>query len=473
MIDKKIAYNSLVSAGARIIGLALSLIIIGLITRHLGQEGFGYYATILAFLYFFTVLSDLGLYSICVRDISRPLADKKKIASNAFSLRFFAGLAVFSLAPLTILLFPYPGQVKWGVLIGALAFWLMSNQQVLMGIFQKYLRMDKVALAELLGRLIQLGLVFFFIKLGLGFFSLLWAMAVGSLISFGLTFLFSRRYVKVGFDFDFSFWRRLLQESVPLALAIIFTAVYFKMDTLMLSVMRPPGEVGIYNLAYKFLESLLFFPAMFVGLIVPLMSRYAFTNREKFYHIFQKGFNLLALFIVPLAVGTFFISKELVVLVGGREFIASASVLNILVVAASVIFLAVLFSNTIISFKKQKILTYFYGLGALINLAANLLLIPRYSYFGAAFTTLFTELIVTFLMLVVVRRLLGRLPSLVSLLKYFGAGAIMALFIWSGLLNNPWVAVFSGGAVYFIVLYLMGVFSIKKDLLPLIRKDVV
>jgi len=49
MLSRKIAYNTIISAGARIIGLVLSLVVIGFITRYLGQDGFGYYSTILAF----------------------------------------------------------------------------------------------------------------------------------------------------------------------------------------------------------------------------------------------------------------------------------------------------------------------------------------------------------------------------------------------------------------------------------------
>ncbi len=161
MLNKKIAYNSIISSGARIIGLALSLIIIGFITRYLGKDGFGYYSVILAFLFFFTVLADLGLYSICLRDISRPKADENKIINNSFTLRFFAGLFVFSLAPIVIYFFPYTNEVKLGVLIGSFGFWMMSNHQVLMGVFQKYLKMDKVAIAELVGRLFQLVLILF------------------------------------------------------------------------------------------------------------------------------------------------------------------------------------------------------------------------------------------------------------------------------------------------------------------------
>ena len=194
MLGRKIAYNTIIAAGARVINLALSLIIIGLITRYLGQSGFGQYATILAFLYFFSVLADLGLYSICLREISRPRADEGEIASNAFTLRLIAGLFIFALAPLISCLFPYPGQVKLGILIGAVGFWLLSNSQVLMGVFQKHLRMEKVALAEFLGRLAQLGLVLFFIRQEKSFLFIVGAMVASALVNFLLVFFFSQKY---------------------------------------------------------------------------------------------------------------------------------------------------------------------------------------------------------------------------------------------------------------------------------------
>lgn len=469
MLSRKIAYNTIVSAGTRIIGLVLSLITIGFITRYLGQAGFGYYATILAFLYFFTVLADWGLYSICVRDISRPKADEKKIVSNVFTLRFFAGLFIFSLAPLIIYLFPYPNQVKVGVLIGALGFWLLSNQQVLMGVFQKYLRMDKVALAEFLGRLVQLGLVAFFIWQGKSFLFIVSALVGGAFVTFGLVFLFSRKYISFSFQFDFPFWRRLLKKSWPLGLAAVFTLIYFRLDTIMLSLMKTPAEVGIYNLAYKFLESLLFFPAMFVGLIMPLMSKYALAFREKFKEITQKTLDILLIFVIPMVIGTFFLSSKIVVLIAGPEFILSAGVLNILIIAVGIIFLAVLFSNMIISLEKQKSLIYIYGLGAIVNLIANFIFIPKYSYYGAAWTTVFTELIVTFLMVVILYQTFKTLPQIKSLFKYIIAGLVMACLLYFLAEGNLFILIILAILVYFGALYLMG--GIKyADLKSLIQK---
>jgi len=455
MLGRKIVLNTIVSSGARIIGLALSLTTIGFITRYLGQEGFGYYATILAFLFFFTVLADLGLYSICLREISQPRADQRKIVSNAFTLRFMVGLFIFALAPLVVYFFPYPGQVKTGVLIGALGFWLMSNQQVLIGIFQKYLRVDKVALGELAGRLVQLGLIILFIQQGLGFLFIVSALVIGALVSFAIIFLFSRKYIAITFEFDFKFWKSLLKESLPLALAIIFTMIYFKIDTIMLSLMKPVADVGIYNLAYKVLESLLFFPVMFVGLVMPLMSKYALNLREKFKQITQKTLDILLLFIIPMVIGIIFLSQRIVVLIAGPEFVLSAGVLKVLIFATGTIFLGVLFSNMIIALKKQKSLTYIYALGVIINLVANFIFIPKYSYYGAAGTTLLTELVVTGLMLVILYQALKQMLSFKIVFKYLLAGLAMILPLYFLASWPLFVLVILASLIYFVFLYLI------------------
>ena len=470
MLDKKIAYNSIISSGARVVGLALSLITLGFISRYLGQIGFGYYATVLAFLYFFTILSDLGLYSICLREISRPGADEAKIFSNAFTLRFFGGLLIFGLAPLVVWFFPYAIEIKLGVLIGAAGFWLMSNQQILMGVFQKYLRTDKVSLAEVSGRLIQLLLVAFAVKKEMGFFYLIVALAVGALVSFALTYLFSLKYIPISFKFDFVFWKKLLKKSLPLGLAAVFTMLYFKLDTIMLSLMKSPADVGIYNLAYKFLESLLFFPAMFVGLVVPLLSKYAFSARKKFNRFSQETLNILLVFIIPLVVGTVFLSQRIVVFIAGNDFYLSAPVLNILIFAVATIFLGTLFSNMLISIDEQKKLAVIYAIGAVVNLTANFVFIPKYSYYGAALTTVLTELIVTALMLAVLFRLLGKLPSFKPFGRYFLSALPMGFFLY---FFPGWpllVLIVLASLIYFSALFLIGEVSLK-DILSFIRPN--
>lgn len=470
MSVRKIAYNTFVAAGARIIGMALSLIIIGSITRYLGQSGFGEYATIIAFLFFFNVFADLGVYAICLRDISRPGADEKTIASNAFTLKFIISFFIFSLAPLAVLFFPYGSRIKLGVLIAALGFWLLSNDQILIGVFQKYLKIDKMALAEVLGRAIQLGFVLFFIHQKMDFLFIVGAITIGGIVTFGLGFFFARQYVPLTLKFDFVFWRSLLKKSLPLALAAIFSMLYFKLDIIMLSMMKLPADVGIYGLAYKVLESLLFFPAMFVGLMMPLLSRYAFSDKRAFNKIGQKTLDILVIFIIPMVIGVILISPKIIGLISGKSFLESAGILNILIIATGVIFLGTLFSNMVIALEKQKSLTFIYALGAVFNLITNLIFIPRYSYYGAAMTTLGTELLVACLMMAVIFQANKSLPRFQNILKCSLAGLIMALPLfffgqWSIFILVPLAVL-----VYFSILWLLRGLP-SKEIMFLIKGD--
>lgn len=474
-IVRKIAYNTIISGGARIFGVALSLICLGFITRYLGQEGFGSYSLVLAFLSIFDSLADFGLYSLMTREISRPEADEKRIASNIFTLRMAILFIFLAVAIVSIWLFPYPYQVKLGVAIVTIAIFFLSASQVLMGIFQKYLHTEKVALAEIIGRTVQLGLVILFVYLDSGFFSILIALIIGAGAIFILNFLFARRYIHLTLAFNFTYWKEISKNALPIALSIVLTLIYFKIDSIFLSLgfinklsPNPISDVGIYNIAYKVLEGLIFFPAMFVGLIMPLLSKFAFSNQEEFKKIFQKTLDVLFIFIIPIIIGLLFLSLPIVVLIGGKAFDASAPVLQILSFSIGLIFLGTLFGNGIIALNKQKIGAWIYFSGMIFNIITNLIFIPKYRYIGAASTTLATEFLVTLLMLILIYKTIHYFPRF-KIIKPLIAGVAMGIFIYYFQNWNLFLVAGIGAAIYFGILYLIK--GIRRDeILLLIKK---
>ena len=479
MLARKIAYNSIISIVARAISTVVALVIIGIITRHLGETGFGEYSIIISFLYIFTVLADLGLYQITIREISKEGADEAKIASSAFILRSLSGFFFFALASLVVLFFPYSRLVKIGIALAAPGFWSISSYQVLISIFQKYLRMDKVALAEIVGKVLQLCLVLVFIKQNYGFFSIVLAFTFGSLLNYVLILWFLRSYIRLKIELDFKYIKRILKESYPLAISAILIMIYFKLDAVMLSIMPqragfglsvhdPPYNVGIYSLAYRVLESLIFLPAMFVGLIMPLLSRYAFLNQAAFKKIIQKTNDVLIIFIVPIIAGIVFLSSKIIWLMSGDGFSDSATILNILSFATGVIFFGTLFGNTLIALGKQNSLAYIYGIGAVFNFGMNLFVIPRYSYYGAAISTFLTEFLVTILMMVIMWRAIKYLPSFRLFYKSFFASIAMTPLFYFFESWNLFLLIFFGGLIYFIIFYLLG--GIKFDELAVFLK---
>ncbi|PJE59802.1 MAG: hypothetical protein COU85_01695 [Candidatus Portnoybacteria bacterium CG10_big_fil_rev_8_21_14_0_10_44_7] len=450
---KKIAYNSLASLGLRALYVLASLLIVGLMTRYLGRTTYGEYATVLAIVYVFAVLADLGLYNITLRDIARPGADEQKIIQNNFTIRFLAGLFLFGGGALLVWFLPYPSLVKKGVLVAGAGFWLLSNINVLIGVFQKHLRVDKVAVTEFLGRLFQLALVFYLIQKGAGFLTLVAALAAGSLLNFILIWYFLRPYAPLKLRFDFGFWRQTLKQSLPLGVASIFVMIYFKLDTVMLSLMKTPADVGLYSVAYKVLENFVFLPTMLIGLIMPLLAKYFVANFARFRRVADTTQRIFLLVAIPLTLGGVFLAKQIIYLLAGSDFAPAASALRWLMVALSLIFLGALYSNMLIAANLQKKLTLVYGVGAVVNLALNLVFIPRFSYNGAAATTVFTELLVTFLMFLFLARQIKFRPSFRSAWPPLLAGAAMAVFLFFFQAWPFWALVVGGSLIYGAFLY--------------------
>ncbi len=471
---RKIAYNTIVSAGARLLGVALSLVTIGFIARYLGKEGFGGYSLIMAFLYVFDNLADLGLYSLMVREISRTNIDEKKVVSNIFTIRLVVILFSMVIASIIVWFFPYSIQVKNGTMLASLSFVFLSLGQVLMGVFQKYLKTDRASLADIIGRIIQFILVVAAIKMGFGFYGIIFSLIFGCLINFLLLLIFAKKYVKFSLEFDFSYWKKLIKATIPIAVSIVLTLIYFKIDSIFLSIpainrysLNPISDVGIYGIAYKILEGLIFFPAMFVGLIMPLLSNSAFTDTEKFKRVFQKTLDILMVFIVPLIIGILMLSLPIVVLIGGSDFNASASVLNVLSLAIGLIFLGNLFGNSVIALNKQKSGAWIYFAGMIFNIVTNLIFIPKYRQVGAAWTTTATEFLVTILMIMLIYKTIHYFPKF-RIIKPLIAGAVMAGFLYWFREINVILLVIGGLIIYLVVLYLIK--GIRKEEIKLLTK---
>lgn len=461
---QRISFNILASYGGRVVGSFLGLVSIGLITRALGREGFGEYATVLAYLGTFQILADLGLYTLLTREISQNSEREKNLVSSFFTLRLVVAAFFLLVAVGLVFLFPYSYEVKLGVALASFAFLSMSLTQILMGVFQKYLQTYKNALAEVLGRLAQLGLVWFFFHTQGGFHHYIGALVAGSIVIFVVNLFFARRLVPFRLAVLPTQWKHILRTAFPIAVSLVFTLLYFKMDTIFLSLLKSQEDVGIYNVAYKVLETLIFFPAVFVGLLFPIFSKYAQQNREKFSKLLSSTTNLMTLAALPTVVGGVLLSSTIVSFIGGAEFLISAFTLKILFVAVGVIFYGTLFGSSVIALGLQRKAMWVYGAGFAFNFLTNLIFIPRYSYLGAAWTTVATEILVTVALVWLVRRAIPFRISLAATAKTALAAVLMGgvVFYFAAPMSEPLSAVkFLGLVLVGALLYLFFSFVLK------------
>ncbi len=460
---QKVSYNLGIATLSRGVIGVLSLIVVGILTRSLGPTGFGQYSVIFAYLYIFTAVADLGLYTVMVREISRvpEHAEERKIASKIFTMRLIAIASMISLADLLVFAFPYPLKVKIGILIASLFSVGASLVQVLVGVFQKYLRLYFISVSDILARLVQLVLLVVLAKLGAGFLWFVAVVVISEAVHFALIFGFSRRLVKIKTIVDWTYFRQTLKTALPIAVSLVLVLIYFKLDTVLLSLMKPAEDVGIYSVAYKVLEAVIFLPAVYIGLVMPLLSRHGVTNRAEFIKTFRQAFNVISIFALPFAAYLFILSDGLVKLVGGGQFLASGPVLKILSLAIFLIFFGNLGGNAIIALNFQKKGMWIYLGGAIVNVTANLILIPRFSYFATAWTTVVTELLITVWMFAMIKKELGILPKFSIFGKATMATVAMVLLILP-FSHSLWKASLVSLA-YYPILFALGGFT-KADI---------
>lgn len=474
VIARKIAYNVLVSTVSKVLATVLALVSIGLITRYLGKEGFGDYATVMAFFAFFGAVGDLGLYTVSTREISRSGADENRIMSNVFTIRVIFSLVIFVISPLIVIFFPYPQEVKYAIIIAAASFFFSSAYQVLNGVFQKNLAIDKIAISELTGKVLQVTLVGAAVKYDLGFQWVVSSLLFYMILSFLMILFWSRKYVKLRLRFDFSYWKKFLKEAYPIGIVAIVTFVYFKIDTIILSVMKSSADVGIYNAAYKVVENISFFPGMIIGLIFPIMSQHIFSDREKFKDISNKTFKIFFILIIPLIVGTMFLSEGIINLIGGIGFVQSANVLRILIFALVFIFFGNFFNAVIISGNYQKRLMYVLVVAAVFNVAANLIFIPLSPrpYFVAATVSALTEMLVAAMTFYIVVVKIKYLPKVEKVWGILVSGGFMAIFLYLSRGINFFLMAIGSVLVYLLFLWIFKAIKTEEIMSIISKKGV-
>jgi len=237
---------------------------------------------------------------------------------------------------------------------------------------------------------------------------------------------------------------------------VALNLVYFKADTIILSIYQPASDVGIYGATYKVLEILSTLPAMFAGLIMPLLTAaYAVRNFDRFRQIIQKAVNFLVILALPLIIGTQFIAEQLMILVAGEDFVGSGAVLRILIVATGIIFIGALFGNAVVSVNKQKPMILAYLTVAIVSLVGYLILIPRYSFYGAAYMTVAAEFLIMLTSFLMVYRTTKLRLKFNVIGRTILAALFMSLILWLTRDLHWALLVFIGILSYASSLYLL------------------
>jgi len=387
---QKIARSTVIRSVGHILRISLQFIITIIIVRTLGKEDYGKYAVIFAFLFFFRPIIDMGINTFLIREIARDRQKAGLLLGNGLLLKIPLAIIIFTISILIMYSTNYPAIIKTGTLMGAMII-LFLPLQVAEALFLADLKQEYPMGVVIFSKITKLALVVWVITSKTNLINLVIISTFCEIIYLVLLYWFVRKHVKLIYQPDVKLFGQILKQSIPFGIAAVSIAIYFKVDAIMLSVMKGDAEVGLYTAAYHYLEVMIIFPHAFLITLFPLFSGLAKTSVDTLLFMFKKSLKYLFTLAIPTMAGLMCISNQLVVCIYGQEFKESAQPLFFLSLAIGTIFIGYLFCTLINSIDRQIVVMGSTLTGMLVNIGVNLLLIPQLGTVGAAIGTCITE----------------------------------------------------------------------------------
>ncbi len=211
--------------------------------------------------------------------------------------------------------------------------------------------------------------------------------------------------IKIKIAFDFSFWKELIKESLPLLGMTAAMVVYANNDTLLIGRYLGNDQVGWYQTAFKILFA---FQSINVvnNAIFPRLTILFHENKKDTAKKLIKiviGLSLIGLVILATLITW---QRELIMkLIYGQSFVISAGVMSLLIWSGVINYFRVFMGNLLVIKHKQKIIFWAILAGTLINLAINYFLIPKNGFIQGGWSLIISELVVLGVMVVGLKKL--------------------------------------------------------------------
>lgn len=417
-------------AAARIAAIVLFVVV----ARLLSPTEFSYFYFALVFVPLLLVPSSVGLNTVIVREVARRPNEAASMFISAFTSRFALGVvALVAAVALAPFLTDSGDALAVVVLVGA---GLLLDELVALtrALFIAFDRAQLGALVTVANRVVTTVLIVASAVVGGRVIAISIAYLAGSALAATLSLALLRRHF---FRLQLSAWSRavatsLLVAGVPIGIANFLNTALLRADAVILQAIRGPAEVATYGIAYRFFESFLFVSWGVAAATLPRLSRASSVQESM--DALQQAFATLFLVYLPFAVTTPFAADWIVTTVFSAKYEAAAGVAGVLAIAAVFYAAAHVARIAVIAVGRTKLVAWVAAVALVVNLGANLLLIPSYGFTAAAWITLASAFLEAVLLLAIVSALHKAVPRLgrIGVVPLAASGVLLILLVLTG-----------------------------------------
>ncbi len=412
----------------KIIRMGMGLLVGVWVARYLAPQAFGALNFAMAFVSFVTPLASLGMEAIVVRELVKNAGSSAgKVLASAWLLRFLAGFIAMGLAVVFIMLIR-PGEVSSQILVIIISSSILfQSTEVLDLWFQSEVRSQFAVVPRIIATLVASAIKVGMILYGCSVRAFAVATVVEiALVAAGLTIsFFIFRPASMRLKPTLKIMKSLLRDGWPLILTGFMIIIYMRTDQIMLGQMRGDAEVGVYSAAIRIAEIWYFIPMSVAASVFPFLLNIKQKSETIYYSRLQSLYAAMTWMGILFAAFISFFSPLIVRLLYGADYSAAAPVLTISAWAGVFVAQGVARGKWMVIENLQRYTMWYIGGAAVINVALNFMLIPRFGSQGAAYATLVAQCSAS---LVIPALIAPTRPSVVMLLASFKPSAAVAGF---------------------------------------------
>ncbi len=392
-IIKKNTFYSTITIFSRLLA---NVILFWLLARFYGPERFGIFTFGHALATTFIILADFGLDVLLITEINSNPSNKKQIIEKLLGIKLIFVISAFVL--MLVASFFFPISQKSFALIVVFAFYLVftSLNNFLFGIFRGFERFIFEARVSLISNfsLVIMSLLLMLLNVELIYIAICFTLTriLGVLVS--IIYLL-KIDTTIKLNLKFRNLGVLKEKTLIFGLHLIFSYLFFQIDTLLLAKMRDEYSVGIYQSVMKLIMLPLVIPDILNNAMMPTLTRLHNQLKNDWFRLGQSMGRLLIIVIVPVTIVFYYFSNEIIDLIYGlKKYYDAVIVLQIFGLILFVRFLLEPFALMLTTSNRQKIRMITVIIATALNILLNLYFIPRYGVIGASIVSLIINSIV-------------------------------------------------------------------------------
>lgn len=385
--------------------LSFTFVLYILLARVLGPQQFGIFASAAALGGILSLFIQFGLPSLLNREVAVHPLEGSKNALNFITIQFINSLVVLLLVfPLSIKL-GFEGSSIVICYLAVLAEIFRSIKMTFRGILRGLAMFRIETLSVSIERIATILLTSLTLFLSGDLILIVGTIVLCRAVDVLGLFLYLNQKLNLISKINVRKFNKILKSAYPFALSGVLWILYYQIDLVMLKAFSFPEEAGFYSAAYRLIEIFSALPRVIFYVSFTKLTQCYANQPEKLPQETYRTISLLLIIIVPVLLIAGFLQKILVQILYGEAFIPTTQALSLLLPSISIAAFSTLARELLKATRCEKQIPLFLFATVLLNILMNLILIPKMGSWGAAISTLTSEVTLFALSMYFVNRL--------------------------------------------------------------------